>query len=63
MLLYPEEAISLPINGEPQITNNKCAINQEWCKNDTLNKLSSAGDQPCKIFLKVRLERIMENNG
>ena len=39
MLLYPEEAISLPINGEPQITSNKYAINQEWCRHDMLNML------------------------
>ena len=39
IMLYPEEAVSLPINGKPQITNNKYAINQAWCKNDTLNML------------------------
>ena len=37
--LYPQEAISLPINGEPQITSNKYAINQEWCRHDMLNML------------------------
>ena len=30
--LYPQEAISLPINGEPLITSNNCAISQDWCK-------------------------------
>ena len=36
-LMYPEEVISLPINGEPQITSNNYAINQDWCKHEMLN--------------------------
>ena len=39
LMLYPEEAITLPINVEPQITSNNYAINQEWCRHDTINML------------------------
>ena len=37
--LYPEEVISLPKNCEPQITSNNYAINQDWCKHETINIL------------------------
>ena len=36
---HPEESITLPINGEFQITRNNYPINQAWCKNETLNIL------------------------
>ena len=35
----PEEVISLPINGQPQITSNNYAINQDWCKYEKINTL------------------------
>ena len=37
--MYPEEVISLPINGEPQITSNDYAINQDRCKHEKINIL------------------------
>ena len=37
MSIHPEEFITLPINGEPQITNNNIAICQDWCKYEMLN--------------------------
>ena len=37
MTIHPEEFITLPINGEPQITKNNMAINKDWCKNETIN--------------------------
>ena len=37
--MYPEEVISLPINGEPQITRINYAINQDWCKHEMINIL------------------------
>ena len=40
--MYPEESISLPINEEPQVTNNNIAINQDWCKYKTVNILLNA---------------------
>ena len=39
LLMYPEEAISLPINGEPQITSNNISINQDWCKYEMIDIL------------------------
>ena len=37
--MYPEEVITLPINGEPQITSNNFAINQDWCKHEMIDIL------------------------
>ena len=37
LTIHPEEFITLPINGEPQITNNNIAIGQDWSKYETLN--------------------------
>ena len=39
LVTHPEESVTLPINGEPQITKNKYPINQSWCKYETLNIL------------------------
>ena len=39
MNIHPEEFITLPINGEPQITENNKAICQDWCKTEMINVL------------------------
>ena len=31
LTVHPEEFITLPTNGEPQITKNNIAISQDWC--------------------------------
>ena len=41
MTIQPEAFITLPINGEPQITNNNIAIGQDWCKYEMLNVMLS----------------------
>ena len=37
LTIHPEEFITLPINGKPQITNNNIAISQDWCKHEMLD--------------------------
>ena len=42
LTIHPEEFITLPMNGEPQITNNNIAICHDWCKYEMLNVILNA---------------------
>ena len=39
MTILPEEFIALPINGEPTMTKNNKAINQDWCKHEMIKEI------------------------
>ena len=49
LTIHPEEFITLPINGEPQITKNNKAINQYWCEYEMINILLNANGKVKEI--------------
>ena len=42
LTIHLEKFITLPINGEPQITKNNIARNQDWCKFEMINTILNA---------------------
>ena len=39
--MYKRQFFTLPVNGEPYITKNYTAIQQQWCENLTINNILS----------------------
>ena len=49
LTIHPEEFITLPINGEPQITKNNQAISQDWFKHEMINVILNVYGKVKKI--------------
>ena len=62
MTIHLEEFITLPINGEPQITNNNIAISQDLCKQETLDVIVNANGKFKKLTNFMDLKNLLALN-
>ena len=62
MTIHPEEFITLPINGESQITKNNIAISQDWCIHEMINVILNENGQKRPIGFELHeLKRTLNN--
>ena len=59
---HPSEYLSIPINGEPLITENKTSINQLWCKRMMIKDILSYQGDLKKLKITTRCKYLLSLN-